>query len=77
MSHVSEHLSSLRREITDLRISNGRYSEKRKHTPVEQSALVLRTTRLLDIKQELSNMLDRPNHPAVWWDRVRTPRRAA
>jgi hypothetical protein len=77
MSYISERLSNLRQEITDLRNSNARYSQRGEHSPIEQSALGLRTNRLLEIRQELSNMLDRPDHPAVWWDRFRKPNRAA
>jgi hypothetical protein len=77
MSHTSEHLSSLRQEITKLRNSNARYSEKRTHSVVEQSALELRTGRLLEIKLELSNMLHHRHDPTVWWDKLRKPNRAA
>src|SRR5438270_3438193 len=76
MSYISEHLSSLRQEITDLRNINTRYSETTDHSPTEQSALELRTTRLLEIKRELSNMLNPPNDPSVWWDKFRKPNRA-
>jgi hypothetical protein len=76
MSYISEHLSSLRQEITDLRNINTHYSETTDHSPTEQSALELRTTRLLEIKRELSNMLNPPNDPSVWWDKFRKPNRA-
>lgn len=73
MTYISEHLSSLRQEITDLRNMNARYSAKSEHGPLDQSALEVRTTRLLQIKKELSNMLDRPTDPKVWWEKLRKP----
>ena len=71
MTYISEHLSSLRQEITDLRNMNARYSGKIEHGPLDQSALEMRTNRLLQIKKELANMLDRPNDPKVWWEKLR------
>jgi len=71
MPYISERLSSLRQEITTLRDMNTRYSEKSEHSPIDQSALEVRTNRLLEIKQELSKILDRPGDPAVWWEKSR------
>ena len=76
MSHVSEHLSSLRQEITDLRNRNALCSEQGGHSAIEQSALQLRNDRLLQIKRELLTMLNRSDN-AVWWDKSRKPDRAA
>lgn len=73
MTYISEHLSNLRQEITDLRNMNARYSSKSEHGPLDQSALETRTNRLRQIKQELSNMLDRPTDPKVWWEKLRKP----
>jgi hypothetical protein len=73
MTYIAEHLSSLRQEITDLRNMNARYSAKSEHGPLDQSALEVRTTRLLQIKRELSNMLERPTDPKVWWEKLRKP----
>jgi hypothetical protein len=73
MPYISEHLSSLRQEITDLRNMNTRLSEKSEHSSIDQTALELRTNRLREIKQELSKMLNRPDDPAVWWERFRKP----
>jgi hypothetical protein len=77
MSHISEHLSSLRQEVTRLRTINARYSEQTDHTPTEQSAFELRTGRLLEIKQELSKMLNHRHDPTIWWDKSRKPSCAA
>jgi len=77
MSYVSEHLSSLRREITDLQSRNARYSKKSEHSAVEKSDRELRTVRLQEIKYELSKMLNGADNCAVWWDTVRKTDRAA
>ncbi len=77
MPYISEHLSSLRQEITTLRNMNARYSEQSEHTPMDLSALEVRTTRLLAIKQELSKILDRPRDSQVWWEKLRGPGQAA
>jgi hypothetical protein len=71
MSYLADHLSSLRQEITDLRNLNARYSQQGDHSPLAQSAMEMRTNRLLQIKKELSEMLDRPTDPKVWWERFR------
>ena len=71
MTYISEHLSSLRQEITDLRNMNARYASKSEHGPLDQSAYEVRTNRLQQIKQELSNMLDRPGDPKIWWEKLR------
>jgi len=71
MAYLSEHLSSLRQEITDLRNLNARFAGKGDHTPLDQTALELRTNRLREIKKELSQMLNRPDDPKVWWERSR------
>ena len=76
MDYISQHLTSLRQEITDLRHMNSLYSERTDHTPVERSALEVRTNRLLQIKQELSHMLNRPREAAVWWDKFAARNRA-
>ena len=71
MPYITEHLSSLRQELADLRNLNARLVEKAGRNPLDQTALELRTNRLREIKQELSNMLNRPDDPKVWWERSR------
>jgi hypothetical protein len=71
MPYISEHLSSLRQEIADLRNLNARISEKGSPSALDQTAMELRTTRLREIKQELSKILNRPDDPKVWWERSR------
>jgi hypothetical protein len=68
MPCLSEHLTSLRQEITDLRKLNMQCSEKSDPNLQDQSALELRTNRLREIKLELSKMLNPPTDPKIWWD---------
>jgi len=77
MDYLSSHLASLRQEITDLRNINVLYSQQSVHSAVELTASDVRASRLLQIKQELSKMRDCPPEPAVWWDKVRTPKHSA
>ncbi len=71
MAYISEHLFSLRQEITSLRNLNARYSEQSEHSTMDQSALEVRANRLLEIKQELSKILAHPNDCGVWWEKSR------
>jgi hypothetical protein len=72
MTYIPERLTSLRQEITDLRNMNAIYSQRRAHSPIEQPAAEVRAGRLLQIKQELSKMLNRPDEvPSVWWENAR------
>jgi len=77
MDYLSPHLASLRQEIADLRNINALYAQQSVHSAVEEAASDVRTNRLLQIKQELLKMRDCPPKPMVWWDKVRTPNRAA
>jgi hypothetical protein len=71
MPYISEHLTSLRQEIADLRNLNARTMGKAGHTELDQTVLELRSNRLREIKKELAKMLDRPDDPKVWWERSR------
>jgi hypothetical protein len=71
MPYISEHLTSLRQEITSLRDLNARYSAQSEHSMMDQSALEVRAKRLLEIKRELSQILANPGDHKVWWDKVR------
>ena len=77
MPYLSERLSSLRHEITDLRNMNVLYSQQSQHSPVERTASGVRESRLVQIKQELSKMLNRPDDTAVWWGNSRKPNHVA
>jgi len=69
MPYILEHLSSLRQEITDLRNMNARFTGKGADSQIDQSAVEMRANRLVEIKKELSQMLNRPEDPAVWWEK--------
>ena len=56
-----------------MRDMNARYSQKSEHSTTDQSALELRSNRLLAIKKELSQILGRPADPGVWWEKFRRP----
>ena len=77
MPYITEHLTSLRQEIADLRNLNARFTEKGDHSTLDQTALELRTNRLREIKRELSQMLNRPDDPKVWWERSRRQQQSA
>jgi hypothetical protein len=56
-NHIAERLSSIRQEISDLRVTTARYWSKAQHTALEKSAFALRKGRLLEIKREMSDMM--------------------
>ena len=70
VTYLANHLSSLRQEIAHLQNMNIHYASKTEHSELDESALEMRTVRLLQIKKELANMLDRPSSPKVWWERL-------
>jgi hypothetical protein len=69
MPYILEHLTSLRQEITDLKNMNARAAVRTADTQIDQSAVEMRANRLVEIKKELSQMLNRPDDPAVWWEK--------
>jgi len=69
MPYILEHLTSLRQEITDLRNMNARSVNRGADSQVDQSAMEMRANRLAEIKKELSQMLNRPEDPQVWWEK--------
>lgn len=48
---------------------NARSAAKTTDSQIDQSAVEMRANRLLEIKRELSQMLNRPEDPAVWWEK--------
>jgi hypothetical protein len=74
MPYILEHLTSLRQEITDLRNMNVRSANRSTDSQIDQSAVEMRANRLTEIKKELSQMLNRPEDPAVWWEKGRRNR---
>jgi hypothetical protein len=77
MDYFSLHLTSLRQEISDLRDLNVLHLQQAEHNPIEQTASDVRSSRLLQIKRELSDMRNCPPDTKVWWDKVRRTMRAA
>jgi hypothetical protein len=71
MAYLSEHLSSLRDEITGLRNLNVLYLQQSQHSTIERTASDVRESRLVQIKQELSKMRNRPDDTGVWWGKSR------
>jgi flagellar biosynthesis/type III secretory pathway chaperone len=69
MPYILEHLTSLRQEITDLRNMNVQHNGKGIDHQIDQSAVEMRANRLAEIKKELSQMLNRPEDPKVWWEK--------
>jgi hypothetical protein len=71
MDYTSQHLNNLRQEIVELQHMNVLYLQRGAHSPGEKTASEGRASRLIQIKQELTRMRDRPNSPAVWWEKFR------
>jgi hypothetical protein len=61
-----QYLSTLRQEIADLKLLNDSVPAKQKRSPLDRTALEARASRLLEIKQELSKLMSKPDNP-VWW----------
>jgi len=60
MTFNSEDLSILRQEITDLRDMNARCAGRGGNSALDRAAIELRTSRVREIEQELSKILNRP-----------------
>jgi len=58
-NYISERLSSLKQELSDLRVINARYWSRTGHTALQKSARTLHQERLLHIKRELSDLMQR------------------
>jgi hypothetical protein len=58
-NYVSQRLSSLKHEISDIRGMNAQYWNREGHTALQKSASALRHDRLVEIKLELSDMMKR------------------
>ena len=57
--HISERLSSLKNEMSELRVTNALYCNRRGYTALENSSSVLRRDRLVEIKLELADLMKR------------------
>jgi hypothetical protein len=58
-NYISERLSSLKEELSDLRIINARYWSRSEHSALQKSARALNQEHLLHIKRELSDLMKR------------------
>ena len=58
-NYISERLSSLKNEMSNLRVANALYSNRNGHTALQKSASVLRRDRLVEIKLELADLMKR------------------
>jgi hypothetical protein len=58
-NYISERLASLKQELSDLKVSNVRYWNRREHTPLQKSGRALNQERLLHVKRELSDLMKR------------------
>ena len=56
-NHISERLSSLKNEMSDLRVTNALYSNRKGHTAPQKLASELRRDRLVEIKLELADLM--------------------
>ena len=56
-NYISERLSSLKQELSDLRVSNARYWSHTEHTALQESGRALNKQRLVQIKRELSDLM--------------------
>ena len=76
MEQRSQHVASLRQEITYLDGLNAQYHKRQKHTAIEQFKYEQWQNRLREIRQELLTMREGPPAPSVWWDRSRRSQEA-
>jgi hypothetical protein len=58
-NYISERLTSLKQEMSDLRVADARYWSRKDHNALDKSARALRQERLLQIKRELAEMRKR------------------
>jgi len=66
MPLTKEYLSNLRQEIANLKTLNATVPTKQHRSPLDRSELESRAGRLLEIKQELAKLLNKPDNVA-WW----------
>jgi hypothetical protein len=58
-NYISERLSGLKRELSDIRIENALYWSRSTHTELEKAGRALNQQRVLRIKRELSDLMKR------------------
>jgi hypothetical protein len=58
-NHISERLSSLKNEMSELRVTNALHLNRKGYAALEKSASALRHRRLVEIKLELADLMKR------------------
>jgi hypothetical protein len=58
-NHISERLASLKNEMSDLRVANALYCNRKGNATLEKSASALRHRRLVEIRHELADLMKR------------------
>jgi hypothetical protein len=58
-NYISERIDSIKKEMSDLRVTTALHWSKSQHTMLEKSAYALGKGRLLEIKRELSDLMKR------------------
>jgi hypothetical protein len=58
-NYISERLSGLKQELSDIRIENALYWSRDAHTELEKAGRALNQQRVLRIKRELSDLMKR------------------
>ncbi len=58
-NHISERLSSLKNEMSELRVTNALYSNRKGYTTLGRSSSALRHRLLVEIKLELADLMKR------------------
>ena len=58
-NHISERLASLKNEMSNLKVTNALYFNRKSHTALQRSASALRRYRLVEIRLELADLMKR------------------
>ena len=58
-NYISERISSLKQELSDIRLENALYWCRDTHTELEKASRALNQERVLRIKRELSELMKR------------------
>ncbi len=58
-NYISQRLSSLKNEMSNLKVTNALYFNRKSHTALQRSASALRHDRLVEIKLELADLMKR------------------
>jgi hypothetical protein len=58
-NYISERINSIKKEMSDLKVTTAHYWSRSQHTPLEKSAFALGKGRLSEMKRELSDLMKR------------------